>query len=204
MGSIQTLVIDAEGTADRLAIYNVDALVRADDYLPEDAIIAIKEPFFTAVETGSATLRVDHPSDVIRLDALDERVPSKLVEELKPSKKSALEWKAEGNAAYIKDDFFSALHGYCHGIKTCGAEDELIKRDILRNRAIVNLLSQRYEQAILDGEAAVIPPELKQDADATNLNLKAYDRAGMAAYELRDFSHARQLFEKIKEIAPVR
>jgi tetratricopeptide (TPR) repeat protein len=65
------------------------------------------------------------------------------------------------------------------------------------NRAIVNLLSEHYEDAKVDAEASIIPntsPKAKQ------YNHKAYFRAGRASYGMQDYESAKINFGKALEL----
>lgn len=196
VAAVHSIVQDNTGIADRLALYNTDVAARAEDLLPEDAILAIKEPYYMAYANRSYSLRVDHPSDLVQLSSLDTRVPGGVSASLVGFDKSALDWKKEGNVAYGGENYLAALQAYSRGLDACSLHDIAIRHDLLRNRAIVNIFLKRFEQALADARAAVIPD--KERGDDT-LNSKAYERAGLAAYQLSRFQEAEACFRKMQE-----
>lgn len=79
-----------------------------------------------------------------------------------------------------------------------------MRYDLYRNRANANLFLARFESALSDAEAAVIPSaETESLDDATlKLNAKAYYRAGRAAYSLRMLSRADAHFQQVESCTP--
>ncbi len=187
VAAVHSIVQDDMGAAERLALYNTDVAIKAEELLPEDAILAIKEPYYVANPNRSYSLRVDHPSDLVQLSPLDTRVPRGLCVDLTKADKSALDWKNEGNLAYSAENYLAALQAYSQGLDTCSVDDTTIKYDLLRNLAIVNICLKRFEQAMTDAKAAIIPAKVREDDEGNLLNSKAYERAGRAAYGLGRF-----------------
>ena len=200
--AIQSIVQDRTGTAERFAIYNADPFIKAEQVLPEHTILAVKEPYYAATGTGSSSIRVDHPSDVIRLSLLDQQVPREIWADLPELVESPLECKERGNAAYSARDYPAAYQIYSQGVDACGSEDTAIKLDLLRNRAAVSLFLKRFTRAEADAKAAIISTNSEEDEKAASLNAKAYERAGLAAYELGHFEEAEAYFKKMQELAP--
>ena len=200
--AVQNIIQDETGTVQRLALYNTDAAVNAEEILPTDALFAIKEPYFAVNANNGCSIRVDHPSDLVQLGLNETGAPEQLRADLAEQRKSALDWKEEGNAAFGKGNHLSALHAYNHGLEACDTSDSETKRVILRNRALVNIYLIRFEQALADAKAAVIPVSEQQDDQAVAVNIKAYQRAGHAAYKLNRFQEAEECFKKVKESAP--
>lgn len=201
VAAVHSIVQDDMGAAERLALYNTDVAIKAEELLPEDAILAIKEPYYVANPNRSYSLRVDHPSDLVQLSPLDTRVPRGLCVDLTKADKSALDWKNEGNLAYSAENYLAALQAYSQGLDTCSVDDTTIKYDLLRNRAIVNICLKRFEQAMTDAKAAIIPAKVREDDEGNLLNSKAYERAGRAAYGLGRFQEAQVCFKKMQELA---
>lgn len=201
VAAVHTIVQDNTGTADRLALYNTDIAARAEDLIPEDAIFAIKEPYYVVNANRSFTIRVDHLSDLIQLGPLDSQAPRGLRVHSVGIDKSALDWKKEGNVKYGAKNYLAALQAYTWGLEAGNFDNITIKYDLLRNRAIVNLFLKRFEQSLADAKAAVIPAREREDEEAIALNSKAYERAGQAAYELGRFDEAEACFRKMKELA---
>ena len=200
---MQTIVQDDTGAAERLAVYNTDPATNEEELLPEDAVFAIKEPYYMATAEGSYSLRIDHPSDLVQLNPLNPQVPRGVCANLAELEKSALDWKNEGNTAYSAGRYLPALHEYSRGFDACGSDDIPLRYDLLRNRAAVNIFLKRFGQALMDAKAALIPAKDQEDDRAVTLNSKAYERAGRAAYELGRYQEAEACFKKMQKLAPV-
>ena len=199
--AIQTIVEDSSGEAERLAIYNCPADLKPEDYLPEGAVFALKEPYYEQAGQGSC-IRVDHPSDLIRLSYSDSILP----EQFRPSEsKSALQWKDEGNKAYGSGNYHLALWLYNIAIDLLSSsnkfEDVSLRRLILRNRTMVQFYLGDFEPALIDAKNAIIPQLEVQDALDTKRNTTAYFRAGRAAYEMHQYDAAEQLFNRALELS---
>jgi tetratricopeptide (TPR) repeat protein len=78
-----------------------------------------------------------------------------------------------------------------------GGED--ISSDIYRNRAHVNLLLSRFDEAKADGLASVTG---SKDEKGRLLDSKAKFRAGSAAYSLGQYEEAQRLFKEALELSP--
>ncbi|KAK0934192.1 hypothetical protein LTR29_014241 [Friedmanniomyces endolithicus] len=200
--AVQNAVEDQSGGVDRLAVYNTHPTTPIEQILPKHALFALREPFYKATVDGGYTIRVDHPSNLIRLQAGDERVPAAFSPRLVELDKEAEGLKADGNAAYGRKEYCAAVMLYSEALQTCSTEvKESLRYDLYRNRANANLLLQRFEAALADANAAIFPLELGTEAldEATaKLNGKAYYRAGRAAYALRDFARAAEYFRKVE------
>lgn len=194
--AIQTIVEDEHGQAERLAIYNIDLKIDAEYFLPEDALVAIKEPTLTVSTSDGYTIRVDHPSDLLIMDFHHTRIPRTLMEDRSEFNKTALEWKQEGNNAYSARKYFTANLAYTKGLNACTKDDTEIKYDLLRNRAAANIFLGRFKQGQIDAEAAVIPYVGNVDDKIKALNTKAYERAGHAAYTLGHYDKAYDLYRQ--------
>lgn len=82
--------------------------------------------------------------------------------------------------------------------KNAGAEDALT-HDIFRNRAHLNLLLDRLDEAKADAMAALTKME---DQRHKYLDSKAYFRAGCAAYKLGEFEVAKSFFGAQHRLSP--
>ena len=191
MTGVQNAVEDENGNVDRIGLYNFDTSLTPERILGRGAVIAVKEPYYKVTVDGGYTIRVDHPSDVVRLSPGDSLVPEAFAARFVEVKDAAT-LKAEGNAAYGKKDCMSALDRYTEALAVCS--DQVLRYDLHRNRANANLLLARYEPALADALAAIIPGLDAADESAGKLNAKAYFRAGRAAYCLRLFEHAKEHF----------
>jgi len=130
---VHSIIQDETGATERLALYNTNVAAQVDEILPEDAILAIKEPYYSASANSINSLRVDHPSDLVRLYHYDNLVPGVYANFIEADR-SALDWKKEGNAAYSTGSHIAALHAYSQGLDACSFDDIATKHDLLRNR----------------------------------------------------------------------
>lgn len=199
--AVHSIIQDETGATERLALYNTNVAAQVDEILPEDAILAIKEPYYSASANSINSLRVDHPSDLVRLYHYDNLVPGVYANFIEADR-SALDWKKEGNAAYSTGSHIAALHAYSQGLDACSFDDIATKHDLLRNRAAVNLFLKRFEKALIDAQASVLPAKEGENDGHYALNSKAYERAGCAAYGLGRLQEAQAYFEKMYELAP--
>lgn len=200
---VQNAVEDSQGTVDRLAVYNYDPTLKPQDILPKTGIFAIKEPYYKATADQGYTIRVDHPSDYINLRPGHPLIPAAFTPRLVEVGLSPIDLKTDGNAAYLAKDYITALDLYSRGIIACEVADGRPRRDLLRNRSIVNLLLMRYDAAGKDARTAIIPASEALDEDTTKrLNTKAWFRAGQAAYQYEDFQQAEQEFARAIEASP--
>ncbi|KAK3114277.1 hypothetical protein LTR53_007562 [Teratosphaeriaceae sp. CCFEE 6253] len=200
--SVQNGVEDEDGKVDRLAVYNTDPGIAHERILLRDAIIAVKEPFYKATADGGYTIRVDHPSDLIRLSGTDDLVPPRLAPGLTELDIKASKIKAQGNDPYVKKDYLTAIESYTAALLACSDTEEMLHYDLHRNRANANLLLNRFEPALADAQAAIITSNGEGDTSAAKLNGKAYYRAARAAYGLRDFRQAQAYFQEIERCTP--
>jgi len=165
-------------------------------------VLTIMEPYFTLSDEGEPTLRVDHPTDLIVgkddfdiKDAVDSSVADSVV-------KSARNCKEEGNAALRQQDLPKSHAKYTQGLKLLtqvGATEEELAHDIFRNRAHVNLLLNRLDEAKMDALASLTGLD---DEKHRELDGKAYMRAGSAAYNFGSFLEAKGFFEKQQKLMP--
>jgi len=105
------IVEDEFGNADKLGIYN-----QCDSYIlsavPEGSLLAIKEPCYKYSGEDDYMVSVDHPSDVILLEPGDPLVPSTFRCSELATEKSALDWRKEGDMAFIQKNLPLAASWY--------------------------------------------------------------------------------------------
>ncbi|KAK2049104.1 tetratricopeptide [Colletotrichum somersetense] len=174
-----------------------DALESARRYI-------IKEPYFTLTEDGEATLRIDHPSDLVVCQEEIVKGSSAQVEDAAKAEELAKKCKDKGNAALQKKDLPLTRESYTQGLRLARQEavqttNPDLARDIARNRAHVHLLMDRQDEAIADAKASLIGAD---DQRSKELDSKAYFRAGSGAYNLGQYQQAQAYFEKAKALAP--
>jgi tetratricopeptide (TPR) repeat protein len=201
MQSVQNAIEDSKLHVDQLAVYNTDPKATPDQVLPKGTIFAIKEPYYKTAASGGYLLRVDHPSDIIRLQPNDPLVPRELAPRVLELDKGALSYKNVGNESFKNKDYLSAFEAYTKGLTACDDNEDSLRRDLFRNRSIVSIYLQRYETAAADANDALIS-DACDDATVAKNNVKARYRAGRAFYCLENYSEAHKQFEKLLHISP--
>jgi tetratricopeptide (TPR) repeat protein len=188
------MVQDEEGKETERLEFGLHKLRHGEETLELTKLFVIKEPYFTMTEQGEATIRVDHPSDLVSLT--DEIADS----ELKNAEKAATKCKNKGNAALKEQDMPEAHARYSEGLKIA-TEHSLssLARDIARNRAYVSLLLGQFDGVLEDAKASLIRED---DQRSKDLDSKAYFRAGSAAYSLGQYPLAKKLFEEQQKLSP--
>ncbi|RMY11407.1 hypothetical protein D0868_03153 [Hortaea werneckii] len=203
-GGVESDVEDESGSAAQLAIYNTDRLLRAHELLPTDAVFAVKEPY-CGVAAGGACLRVDHPSDLVRVYPGDTLMPKSLHSGPSDLSKTLEDRKREGNAAYLAKSYPAAEEAYSQGLMKCPEHDDKVRCDLFRNRALVNMFLKRYDRALKDAKHSIIcqDEKLYQSAEDPRKasDAKAWYRAGRAAYELGFWIYARKYFERARALS---
>jgi tetratricopeptide (TPR) repeat protein len=199
------MVQDEEEDTERIEVCLHKAR-HGEDILESSSHFIIKEPYFTLTEEGEATLRIDHPSDLIicRNNIADENLISAC--DADTAEKLARKCKEAGNAALKQQDLPLAHSRYTEGLKIAGKEKSNknpdladLARDIFRNRAHINLLLNQLDEAISDAQASLIG---REDQRSKELDGKAYFRAGSAAYSLGEYDKAKAFFEEQLKFMP--
>ncbi|KAH7355715.1 hypothetical protein BKA66DRAFT_271539 [Pyrenochaeta sp. MPI-SDFR-AT-0127] len=173
-----------------------------EDILESTKHFIIKEPYFTLTDQGEATLRVDHPSDLV---ICEEEVYSKdYTEDTLAAEKLATKYKTQGNAALKQQDIPLAHKKYTQGLKIAKQamvtdSNPDLARDIFRNRAYVNLLLNQLDEVKTDVQASLTG---RDDQRSKDLDSKAYYRAGCAAYNQSRFQEAKYFFEEQQKLTP--
>lgn len=206
-----TMVQDEAEETDRLEVC-LHKSRHGEDLLESASIFVIKEPYFTLTDQGEATLRIDHPSDLVvcrddiasmclttanKVDSYDEDAAA-------AAEKVARTCKDKGNAALKQQDLPLAYAKYTEGLKVAkqGVVSDInpdLARDLSRNRAHVNLLLNQLDESKTDAKASLIG---REDQRSKDLDSKAYYRAGCAAYNLGEYQVAKSFFEEQQKLAP--
>jgi hypothetical protein len=110
MTAVTTAMEDENGDATLLMLYQQDHEWNraANDIIPWNTPVIVKEPYYKITADGGYALRVDHLSDCYYLDKNDPRVP----EAWRPpliEKQSAYDLKLKGNAAFKKGEYWDAI-----------------------------------------------------------------------------------------------
>ncbi|KAK5124777.1 hypothetical protein LTR85_001490 [Meristemomyces frigidus] len=201
------------GDTERLEMY-LHKSTYGEDILESGSRFLVKEPYFTLSDQGDPTLRTDHPSDlVLATQGLDDGLLRFFSEESDEASGSAIapkapesrtvkECKEEGNAALKRQAFMEAHAKYSEGLRLATEDAEAkesFASDISRNRAYVNLLLNRLDEAKADALEALSGLE---DEKHKELDSKAYFRAGCAAYNAGDYLEARGYFQEQVKLTP--
>jgi len=204
-----TMVQDeAEDETERLEVC-LHKSRHSEDVLESAYAFMIKEPYFTFTEHGEATLRIDHPSDLIVCrDEIANGSRTSVNEVIGHAEDAAAAEKIvricrdNGNAALKHQNLPLAHRSYTEGLKVARQEvasntNTDLARDISRNRAHVNLLLNQLDEAKTDAKASLSG---REDCQSEALDSKAYFRAGYAAYNLGEYQEAKSFFEEQREI----
>lgn len=99
--AITAIVEDEEGTAVILQLYNQpeEDQVGKDSMLEHHDIFVIKEPYFKVTTDGQYSLRVDHVSDIVRLENDDECIPRRWRQSPKYNQADSPNLRSTGNSA---------------------------------------------------------------------------------------------------------
>jgi len=171
-------------------------------------VFLIKEPIFKIMADGEYGLRVDHISDLVRIDARHELWPKQWIPVLFNLKKNADDWKREGNIAMGKNQYWEAIQRYKmnfaesyilkpHNLSYTialanypSASEEVVTR---LNRALAYLQDQSFEAALADTQCL---------GPTFNTSEKALYRAGKALYGLGRFSQCCDILQTLCEKYP--
>jgi tetratricopeptide (TPR) repeat protein len=177
--------------------FGLHKLRHAEEVLELTKLFIIKEPYFTMTDQGEATIRIDHPSDLVSVT--DEIAQSEL-KDAAAVEKAATKCKNRGNAALKEQDLPEAFARYSEGLRIA-TEHSIsgLARDIARNRAYISLLLGQLDGVLEDAKASLIRED---DQRSKDLDSKAYFRAGSAAYSLGQYPLAKKLFEEQQKLTP--
>ncbi|OAL04678.1 SET domain-containing protein [Phaeosphaeriaceae sp. SRC1lsM3a] len=191
------MVQDPDGKETERLEFGLHKLRHKEEVLELTKSFVLKEPYYTLTEQGEATIRIDHPSDLVSLT--DEIADSDL-QNATAAEKAATRCKNKGNAALKEQDLLEAYARYSEGLKIANEHEiESLAQDIARNRAYVSLLLGQLDGVLEDAKASLIHGD---DQRSKDLDSKAYFRAGSAAYTLAQYPLAQKLFEEQQKLTP--
>ncbi|KAI1371285.1 hypothetical protein F4677DRAFT_436025 [Hypoxylon crocopeplum] len=200
-----TMVQDEEGVETERLEVCLHKSRYAKDVLESASAFVIKEPYFTLTDQGEATIRIDHPSDlVICQNGIESGEVGSHAEDASAAAENARTFKDKGNAALERKDLPLAHAMYTEGLKIARQDavsetsPDLV-RDLSRNRAHVNLLLEQLDETKMDAKASLIG---REDERSRELDSKAYFRAGCAAYNLGEYQEAKGFFQKQQKLTP--
>ncbi|RDL33831.1 SET protein [Venustampulla echinocandica] len=190
-----TIIQDESGSVASLILgFQDDSLLNSGASLPQNSTVAIKEPYVQMNEDSGYVIRVDHPSDIAVLRGDDPAVSMIMQFVAEKKEISPMEWKKEGDRAYLERKYSSAIECYTQaidaGLKEC---DQTFVNDAYRKRAFANLAAESFQNAKADILSSC--PEEAVDS-------KACFTIGRAAYELREYEESKNYFEKALQATP--
>ncbi|OAA38753.1 TPR domain protein [Beauveria brongniartii RCEF 3172] len=163
----------------------------------------IKEPYYTLNGDNEAVIRVNHPSDLVVAAFSEDPESWRDNYKVEDPAVTPAQCKEKGNAALGKQQYALAHAYYTRGIVAADAAAadpaSTLSQDIRRNRAHVNLLLQRYDEAKADALASLTNGASEEQQA---LDSKAYFRAGSAAYALGEFAEAKRCFVEQDRLQP--
>lgn len=101
--AIVTAVEDEAAHCERCAIYHVSEELGMETFGPVASVFAVKEPFFTQTANAKSVIRIEHLSDIERLEE-HELMPTIWREQRRQLVLSAARWKELGNTAMREQD----------------------------------------------------------------------------------------------------
>ena len=115
IAEIKTIVEDPNGAVEVLVLYNQNPNRSYKDIIPNDSIIVLKEPYYTISNQDEISLRCDHPTDLIFLDAnnpivqdLEWKTGTPKIHKIL----TATEYKTLGNDYFKQGKFYEAIKAY--------------------------------------------------------------------------------------------
>ncbi|CAF1352315.1 unnamed protein product [Didymodactylos carnosus] len=193
---INTAVEDPEGNVDMLSLYNFAIDRDHSNAIPAGIVIAIKEPYYKITAGGGASLRCDHPTNIVHLDVEDPIVrqitwKSGTCNSADDKQKtlSSEEYKLEGNAFFKQGKYHNAITTYTRGVASNLSSSNVVTLRL--NRAAALLKVERYEAALDD---------CRQVLECDVGNEKAIFRSAKAFYGLEEYEQAlvkMQLYSKV-------
>lgn len=114
MTGVMVLGEDVNEEAVLLQLYNQEEEIvrKITDFVDVNTILLVKEPYYKLTASGDYGLRVDHLSDVVRLNMNDAMVPAKWMPRLYDIQDSAEALKAQGDASMGKEKWWQAIREY--------------------------------------------------------------------------------------------
>ncbi|KAJ4137178.1 hypothetical protein NW768_002759 [Fusarium equiseti] len=193
MTAVMAIVEDEKGTAVLLQLYHQpgENVVPATEILNPKMVYILKEPFFKCATDGTYSLRVDQPSDIIRLDGTDDRIPSPWRSSVVITKKNSTDIRKQGNDAVKDKKWAEALRLYSSAIQAAQTSEE--RQLAFLNRSLANLNLDRPRQALLDAERATNPAMTSE---------KSLFRKARALYDLGDYQKSLEVLGELTQSFP--
>ncbi|KAJ4344790.1 uncharacterized protein N0V89_012534 [Didymosphaeria variabile] len=151
-----TVAEDETGDVARLTVRNLEDNV-VDPIVTEESIIAIRQACWTRLVDGGYHVCVDHPSDLVLLEADDDLVPESWRNEIESNpSKDAAQCKKDGDMMFLKKRFRKALELYTQGLQLNYTDpDPVSEIDFYRKRCGVSIVLLRLDDAAKDLSKAI-------------------------------------------------
>ncbi len=170
----------------------------ATSILKQDDVFLVKEPYFKVMADGNYGLRVDHVSDFVKIEPLDQRVPLHWSPRVLIFDKTADDWKLEGNDAMRRQDYWAAIQKYRFTPSSMALANLMFSytaalgcpasiqewKTVRLNRALAYLKNEYFDAALIDTGCPTSPSDAPE---------KALYRAGQALYRLGRFSECQEI-----------
>ncbi|TIA54622.1 SET domain-containing protein [Aureobasidium pullulans] len=164
--------------------------------LTQGTVFAIKEPLYV-MNHGKRVVRVVQPSNVKVLKPGHDMFPRVFAEVPPLVTKTGMVWAKEGNNALEMGEYSRSVDCFTSGLETHPKNDEL-RHVLYRSRATAAFHAGQYDLAMADALLSLSAPgNTLKSTDCTALRC-----AGDAAYQLREFSQARAIYQRLLSILP--
>jgi len=200
MTAIMAIVEDEMKDAVMLQLYQQDDKMDrpATSILNQDDVFFIKEPYFKVMADGEYGLRVDHVSDLVKVEPRDQRVPSQWSPRVLILDKTADDWRLEGNDAMRRQRYWIAIQRYLFTLSSMALANSMFsytaalgcptsaqeRKTVRLNRALAYLKNEHFDAALVDTDGLTAPSDAPE---------KALYRAGQALYRLGRFSECQEI-----------
>lgn len=192
-----TLIGGEDGTGD-VCVVAVFHRRPAAEMLRKNILLAIKEPYLTLCTDGKVLIKVDHPSDLIRLDMDSRFLPASMTFIPIPLF-SPVERQDMGDAAFTCGDLQGAANHYTRGLGIKQYNKE-VRCTLHLSRGQVYFNLGHHELAVHDAVAAMA--NINHPGGTNDKRLKALLLAGRAAYELGDYIVTKEYFTRGLVLSP--
>jgi tetratricopeptide (TPR) repeat protein len=200
MTAIMAIVEDEMKDAVMLQLYQQDDKIdrSATSILNQNDVFLVKEPYFKIMADGDYGLRVDHVSDLVKIEPRDQRVPLQWSPRVLNLDKTASDWKLEGNDAMRERKYWIAIqrclftpsylalaNSMFSYTAALGCPTSVQEWNTVRlNRALAYLKNEYFDAALMDTDCLTSPSDAPE---------KALYRAGQALYRLGRFSECQDI-----------
>ena len=114
MTAVMFVVEDENKDATLIQLFQLDDLMDwpSVKVVKENDVMVVKEPYFKVMADGNYGLRVDHVSDVSKLELNDPRFPLCWSSHISDPGMSADDWRLEGNDEFKRLNYWKAIQKY--------------------------------------------------------------------------------------------